>query len=340
MQFLIRLPNWLGDVVMSAGFVRELHRRHPAAHLHLVTKAALVPLARRLLPADAAATVHGFSKAAWGGALGSWRFGRQLRRRHGPFAAYYCLPNSFSTALLGWGSGAARRVGYAAEGRAWLLTEAPRPPRPPRHRADEYLALLPNPPAPRTAAVRLRVPPAAPAAAPAPLLLNFNSEAQARRMPEAKAAALIRALRPVAPGGVVGLLGSRGEQARNAAIIAGLPPAEQAGVRNLAGETDLPGLVALLAAAPLLFSTDSGPVHVANAVGTPVVVCFGPGNEAVTGPYHPQRAAVVRAPGPIPCAGCRRNRCRFGPAPPCLTGLDDAQLAAIVAEMLNAGAGE
>ena len=198
---------------MSAGFVRELHRRHPAAHLHLVTKAELVPLARLLLPAGAVVTVHGFSKAAWGGARGSWRFGRALRRQHGPFAVYYCLPTSFSTALLGLGSGAARRVGYAAEGRAWLLTEAPHPPRPLLHRADEYLALLPHPPAPRTAAVRLQLPPETPAAEPTPLLLNFNSEAQARRMPEAKAAELIRALRTVAPGGVVGLLGSRGEQA-------------------------------------------------------------------------------------------------------------------------------
>ena len=93
--------------------------------------------------------------------------------------------------------------------------------------------------------------------------------------------------------------------------------------------------MALLAAAPLLFSTDSGPVHVANAVGTPVIVCFGPGNEAVTGPYYPQNAAVVRAPGPIPCAGLPPQPLPLRAAPPCLTGLDDARLVAIAAEMLN-----
>lgn len=333
MRILVRLPNWLGDVVMSAGFVRALYQRHPAAHLHFVTKAELAPLVPLLLPVGATATVHPFSKADWRGPLGAWRFGRWLRRQHGPFATYYSLPNSFSTALLGLGSGARQCVGYAADGRSLLLTHAPQL-RPGQHRADEYLALLPQPPAPRTGDVRLQVLPLPPAVAPPPLLLNFNSEAQARRMPEAKAAELIQALRQVAPGRRVGLLGSRREQARNAAIIALLPAAEQEGVLNLAGTTDLPGLVALLGAAPLLFSTDSGPVHVANALGTPVVVCFGPGNEHNTGPYHPARAAVVRAPGPVPCGECRRNQCRFGDAPPCLTHLDDAQLVATVQRLL------
>lgn len=334
MKILIRLPNWLGDVVMSAGFVRTLHQRHPEAHLHLVTKAALTPIAQLLLPAEASATIHGFNKTNWPGPLGTWRFGRQLRRQYGPFAAYYSLPNSFSTAILGLGSGAAQRVGYAADGRGLLLTHAPvMPVR--QHRADEYLALLPAPPAPRTADVRLEnallpIPETQP-----PLLLNFNSEAQARRMPEAKAAALIQAIRQVAPGQVVGLLGSHRERPRIEAVIALLPATEQANVVNLAGQTDLPGLVALLGATPLLFSTDSGPVHIANALGTPVVVCFGPGNEHSTGPYHPARARVMRAPGPVPCGECRRNRCRFGDSPPCLTQLSETEIVATVLETLS-----
>ncbi|UOR05586.1 glycosyltransferase family 9 protein [Hymenobacter aerilatus] len=333
MRVLVRLPNWLGDVVMSAGFVRALHQRYPSAHLHFVTKAELAPLVPLLLPAGMVATVHPFSKTEWRGPVGAWCFGHWLRRQHGPFAAYYTLPNSFSAALLGLGSGARQRVGYATDGRGLLLTHMHQL-QPSQHRADQYLALLPHPPAPRTGDVRLQALPL-PTDAPAPpLLLNFNSEAQARRMPEAKAAELIRAMRQVAPGKRVGLLGSRREQARNEDIVAMLPVTEREGVLNLAGTTDLPGLVALLGAAPLLFSTDSGPVHVANALGTPVVVCFGPGNEHNTGPYHSARAAVVRAPGPVPCGGCQRNQCRFGDAPPCLTHLDEAQLVATVQRLL------
>ena len=363
LNILVRLPNWLGDVVLSAGFVRALHQRHPQARLHLVSKAALAPLLPALLPAGADFRVHPFAKKDWPGVLGPWRFGRQLRRQAGPFARYYCLPDSFSTALLGLGSGAAARVGYAAQGRGLLLTHRPAPPAPGQHRADGYTRLLgafaadaSAVPPPRHADVRLTRPPVAAAeqadaagaaqgqatgvaaahpAAPAPLLLNFNSEAPARRMPAAKAAALIAALRRAAPGQPLALLGAAPEAARNAAILALLPPAARAEVQNLAGRTDLPGLLALLQAAPLLLSTDSGPAHVANALGTPLVVCFGPGDEARTGPYHPARAVVARAPGPVPCGGCT-NVCRFGAAPPCLLHLDEAALAAAVQRLLRA----
>ena len=371
MNILIRLPNWLGDVVLSAGFVRALHRAHPQARLHLVSKAELTPLLPALLPAGADFRVHPFAKKDWPGPLGAWRFGRMLRAAHGPFDRDSCLPNSFSTALLGVSSGAAARIGYAADGRGPLLTHRLRP-RPGQHRADDYTHLLTALPAeaaacppPWQADVRLTLPaaaapnsdgpriPARPAAelrpsdagdgtrtsdpvpAPVPLLLNFNSEAAARRMPVAKAAALIRALRRALPGRPLGLLGAPREAERAAAILAALPADERAGIKNLAGQTDLMGLLSLLAAAPLLFSTDSGPAHVANALGTPLLVCFGPGDETSTGPYHlgPGRAVVARAPGPVPCGGCT-NVCRYGESPPCLLTLDEAALAAAVRRLL------
>ena len=364
MNILVRLPNWLGDVVLSAGFVRALHQCHPQARLHLVSKAELAPLLPALLPAGADVQVHAFAKKAWPGPLGPWRFGRRLEREHGPFQRYYCLPNSFSTALLGLGAGAAARIGYAADGRGLLLTHAPTP-RPGQHRADDYTHLLTAfaadvtaVPPPCQADVRLTLPPTAAAWPPAKtvapavaaasvtsltpglateaaalLLFNFNSEAPARRMPVAKAAALIQAVHRAAPGRPLGLLGAPREAARAAAILAALPAPVRGYVHNLAGQTDLLGLLTRLKSAPLLLSTDSGPAHVANALGTPLIVCFGPGDETSTGPYHPARAVVARAPGPVPCGGCT-NVCRFGEAPPCLLNLDEAALAAAVRRLL------
>ena len=342
MNILIRLPNWLGDVVLSAGFVRALHRAHPQARLHLVSKTELTPLLAALLPAGADFRVHGFAKKDWPGPLGAWRFGRMLRRQHGPFDRYYCLPNSFSTALLGLGSGAKIRVGYAKEGRGPLLTHRPRP-RPGQHRADDYTRLLTALPAeaaacplPRQAEVRLTRPVVAiEVAATAPLLLNFNSEAPARRMPITKAVAIIQALRRALPGRPLALLGAPREAGRAAAIVAALPADERANIQNLAGQTDLSGLLTLLATAPLLFSTDSGPAHVAHALGTPLLVCFGPGDDTSTGPYYLSagRAVVARAPGPVPCGGCT-NVCRYGESPPCLLKLDEAALAVAVRRLL------
>ena len=343
MNILVRLPNWLGDVVMSAGFVRALHQRHPQARLHLVSKAELASLLPTLLPAGADFQVHPFAKKDWSGPLGPWRFGRKLKRDHGPFDCYYCLPNSFSTALLGLGSGAAARIGYASDGRSLLLTHTPRTRAGRQHRADDYTCLLSAfpadaaaVPAPRQADVRLTLPAppvATDTATLAPVLLNFNSEAPARCMPVAKAAALVQAVRRAAPGRPLGLIGSPREAERAAAVLAALPESERAQVQNLAGQTNLAGLLSALRAASLLLSTDSGPAHVANALGTPLVVCFGPGDETSTGPYHAGNAVVARAPGPVPCAGCT-NICKFGDAPPCLLNLDEAALEATVRQLL------
>ena len=88
MDILVRLPNWLGDVVLSAGFVRALHHAHPTARLHLVSKPALALLLPALLPAGADCRVHSFAKQQWPGLLGAWRFGRHLRATAGPFARY------------------------------------------------------------------------------------------------------------------------------------------------------------------------------------------------------------------------------------------------------------
>jgi ADP-heptose:LPS heptosyltransferase len=227
-----------------------------------------------------------------------------------------------------------------------LLTHTPRARAGRQHRADDYTCLLSAFPAdasavppPRQADVRLTLPAAAAVsgAAPAssaPLLLNFNSEAPARRMPVAKAAALIQAVRRAAPGRPLGLIGAPREAEQAAAIIAMLPDAVRTQVHNLAGQTNLTGLLSVLHAAPLLLTTDSGPAHVANALGTPLVVCFGPGDETSTGPYHPARAVVMRAPGPVPCAGCT-NICKFGDTPPCLLNLDEVALEMAVRQLLR-----
>ena len=75
---------------------------------------------------------------------------------------------------------------------------------------------------------------------------------------------------------------------------------------NLAGETTLPELAYLYQKALLLVTTDSGPMHLAAAVGTPVVALFGPTDPRRTGPYGDGHI-IIRAD--LPCSPCLRRKC-------------------------------
>jgi lipopolysaccharide heptosyltransferase II len=75
---------------------------------------------------------------------------------------------------------------------------------------------------------------------------------------------------------------------------------------NLGGATDLRQLAALLRRASLLVSNDSGPMHLAAAVGTPVAALFGPTDPRCVGPYG-EGHIVLRKD--IDCSRCTRNRC-------------------------------
>ena len=121
-----------------------------------------------------------------------------------------------------------------------------------------------------------------------------------------------------------GRVASRLHDELGAAVIVSGTPAEAAIVQRviancnfkpviLAGQTTIPQLGALLKRADLLLSSDSGPAHMAAALGTPQVAVFGPTDPAVYAPVNP-KAVVLRRD--LPCSPCYDARataeCRFG----------------------------
>jgi heptosyltransferase I len=108
-------------------------------------------------------------------------------------------------------------------------------------------------------------------------------------------------------GFAVTLIGATREHALCEAVAALAP-----GAINLAGETTLPELAALTCRSAICVTNDSGPMHLAVALGRPVVSVFGPTNPLWAGPYH--RADAVLQAG-IPCSPCylrQLSRCMYG----------------------------
>jgi lipopolysaccharide heptosyltransferase I len=109
----------------------------------------------------------------------------------------------------------------------------------------------------------------------------------------------------IASGHEVVIAGTTRDRPRGQAIMAACP-----GARDLCGQTTVAGLVALIRRAAICITNDSGSMHVAVAVGTPVVSVFGPTNPVWIGPYG-RPHAVVRAD--VPCAPCNLRRLRDCP---------------------------
>ena len=101
-------------------------------------------------------------------------------------------------------------------------------------------------------------------------------------------------------------------------------------VINTAGVCTLVDMGGLLKEMDLLIANDSGPVHMAVAVGTPVLVIFGPTDPARTGPYG-NRHRIIKTS--LPCQPCFSRACRR-PGIPCLSGVTPENVGKLALEML------
>lgn len=269
-RVLVIMPTWLGDVVMATPTLRALRHRFPAASITLAFKGATHRLADAMpIPAPA---------RDWVGARAS-----TLRAD-----LAVVLPGSFRTAWLALRTGTPRRLGYRRDGRGWLLTDRLDPPRSGRRFAPVptvayYLAL-----ARRLGAtvedrrVSLEVSPErdneasqllerAGVATPF-VLLNPGAVRESKRWPAerfAQAAAAIHRETGVAAA-VTGSPAERG-------VLDALLAAAASPIADLpAAGLKLEHLPAFARRASLVITNDTGPRHVAAAVGTPTVTLFGP----------------------------------------------------------------
>jgi len=321
LKILIRLPNWLGDVVMSTAFIAAVKQTYPDAAIHVIIKKELSGITE-LIPGI---TIHPFSKQEYKGLTGVYRFGKNLRAEQ--FDLFFNLPASLSSLVLGWATAAKKRIGFKKEGGLFLLTNAYTPPKG-MHRVDEYVFLLEQftgkTIAEKKVAINVHL-----ESEPAPnmVMVNFNSEASSRRMPEDKAKKLLTALINAFPDVQFGLIGSPKEKRYVDSLIPAdnTRPDGNLRVLNYAGKTNLPQLAEYMAGATAILTTDSGPAHLANAVGRPTIVLFGAGNEHNTAPYNRDNLTVLRANN-LECEPCVKNTCVLYGIPKCMELLDELQI--------------
>ena len=324
-RVLVRLPNWLGDTVMAVPTLAALRAAWPGAEVWGVGPWGPVVL-------DGQGLVHRALPSPRG-RLARLRQARELAG-HG-FDLAVILPASLETGLWAWVTGAARRIGYRGDGRAAFLTDALDPADGLVHEVSAYLGLLAplgiappaSPPAPR-----LVVSPELRGEARG-LLAGVGAPADAWPVGIQLGAALGPSKLWSAPA--LAQLTRRLAEAGRQVVFLGAPPAATL-FRTVAEELgqlppslvgrDRPALLpALLAELAALVSPDSGPAHVAAAVGTPVITLFGPTDPRRTGPLGPGARALWAKP---PCAPCFRPRCPIDHR--CLATLDPAEVAVAV----------
>ncbi len=304
---------------MSFGLFDVLRLRLPTTRVEVVVKAPFADLVAALPGVSA---VHPLDPARTGSLVGLTRFGWSLRS--GKFDAAVTLPHSFSSGWLARVTGATVRVGYPGDGRSPLLTHVIKPLPPGTHRVARYAHLLSpwltDPTADLRVGFAVAVSPKL--VGPKPWLgLNIHSEASSRRMSVEKWTRVADALIEQT-GGTVVLTGAPKEKPRTDALAERIARPDH--VLNLAGQTTAVELAAVFSGLSVVITGDTGPAHLADAVGTPTVVLFGASDERETAPFNRERSVGLRLDG-LFCAPCVKNVCRFGTVA-CLEGLEEAMI--------------
>jgi lipopolysaccharide heptosyltransferase II len=318
-KILLRATNWIGDALISLPALEALRARFPAAEIVLVAKPWVsevymhYPASLRQIIYDPAGRHRGPQgfKALVG----------ELRREE--FDAAILFQNAFQAAWMAWRAAIPVRIGYARDGRQPLLTDAVPVPPPGAygHQAYYYLQLL------FRAGLLERPEPARPLGQ-ARLVLRDAEKSWATRRLELLGLSGPRFLVGMAPGASFGpakrwlperfaaladrligelhadvlIFGSAAEQPLAEAVARAMkhPPLV------VAGKTTLTQFMALLGECRVLISNDSGPMHLAAALGLPGVAVFGSTDERATGPLGGRTRVVKR---PVACSPCGLREC-------------------------------
>lgn len=312
---MIRAANWVGDAIMSTPAIRGIRRSNPGARITLLAKPWVIPVFQEnpcideIMAYDA-----GGRHCGWRGRL---RLAQDLR--HQSFDTAVLLQNAFEAALLAWLGYIPRRIGYATDGRAPLLTRRiwNTPVYKKRHMIDYYLGILQESgmitdgrhldlflTEKEMSTARGRIQQLG-AGGKGPLV-GINPGAtggNAKRWFPERFAALGRRLRRET-GADIMIFGGPEDAALGQWMAAEIG----APVIDLCGKTTLREAMCMIAACQLFVTNDSGLMHVAAAVDTPQVAIIGSTDPVATGPSN-DRSVIVSGACACAMAPCLKPTC-------------------------------
>lgn len=306
-KLLIRVPNWLGDAVMSTCAVRRFCFEHPLDEITLFGDPASLEV---FLHFPHKPTLRPYyRKDKHSGFIGFRQCIQELKRDG--FDRGILLTNSFSSAWMFFLSRISERKGYKGQFRSGLLTQSVAVRNEDTHQAARYDYLL-NDGVQNPLCPQIYVNDAEREAAYSLIQkLDLRSEewigmavgamkGNAKRWPIERYAGLARQC--VQNGLKVVLFGTLKEKQLTQFVC------EYAGkgVHDLAGQTTLRELFALIEQCPLMLTNDSGAMHVATALQTPLLAIFGPTDPQDTGPLG-EMHTIIRVE--LECSPCKKAEC-------------------------------
>ena len=317
MKILIRATNWVGDAIMALPALRAVHGRFPDANISILARPYVADIYRGQKICDELISYD--PKGAHAGLFGRERLAKELRKQK--FDIALLLQNAFDAAWLAWRAGIPERVGYARDGRSLLLTKkvpVPKHDEIPAHEQFYYLELLRRAgwvdSLPGESFIELDVSEEhrrqaeetllSAGARPNAIRIAIGAGASygsAKCWPPDRFAGCVNHFRLHTDVDVI-LFGTAAEQKVSDAIAAGI----RGPSLSLVGKTAIAALPALLSRCQLFVGNDSGAMHVAAAVGLPVVAIFGPTDPHGTAPVTPRCTVVREKPY---CSPCFLRRC-------------------------------
>ncbi len=348
-KILVRVPNWIGDMVMCLPALWEIRDHFPNAHICVLARPAIGELLRGQTGFDEVMVFE--HQGQHRGLVGIWRLSQDLAKKS--FDCAVLFQNAFQAAVIAWLAGIPNRIGYDRDGRGWLLSQ----PVPvsidkkihhtqyyrllvqaftgkseqgnfPRLQIDSHQRHRCAEQYPELFSLRNEIfvglnPGAVYGSAKCWLPERFAEVGEelvnqyARRFPKGP---LVRCV----------ILGGPGEETLGRAIANQM--SHQALV--LSGQTSLQQLMVILARCSVLITNDTGPMHIAQALDVPVVAIFGATESSSTGPTGGQFKILDAG---VRCSPCLLRSCPIDHR--CMTQVTSGQVVESAMSFIGTGPG-